>query len=101
MAGLTSGLISKHSSAKFSDIGRVVLKIVRANTLAERPLVEAIDRANQSRRHSLEMSGEPLGGFLVQFGRRRLSVDPDALLRLLHRWREEAIKAGCAPSITR
>jgi hypothetical protein len=27
---------------------------------------------------------------------KKLDVDPDALLRLLHRWREEAIKAGCA-----
>jgi hypothetical protein len=73
MAGLTSGLISKHASANFSDIGRAVLKIARANTLAERALVEAMDRANYSRGHSLEMGGEPLHGFLVQFGRRRLS----------------------------
>jgi hypothetical protein len=73
MAGLTSGLISEHASTNFSDIGRVVLKIARAVTLAERALVEAVDRANQSRRHSLKMGGEPLHGFLVEFGRRRLS----------------------------
>src|SRR3954468_7293594 len=29
---------------------------------------------------------------------KKLEPDEDALLRLLHRWRDEAAKAGCAPS---
>jgi len=69
---------------KTNDLSRPVTPFKQGNTL-----IAVIE---------MSLSSWLVAGIVAGMERhplKKLDVDPDALLRLLHRWREEAIKAGC------
>ena len=69
---------------KTNDLSRSVTPFKQGNTL-----IAVIE---------MSLSSWLVAGIVPDMDRhplKKLDVDPDALLRLLHRWREEAIKAGC------
>ena len=69
---------------KTNDLSRSVTRFKQGNTLTA--VIE------------MSLSSWLVAGIVPGMERhplKKLDVDPDALLRLLHRWREEAIKAGC------
>jgi transposase len=70
---------------KTNDLSRSVTPFKQGNTL-----IAVIEMSLSSRLVAGMVPG------MARHPLKKRNVDPDALLRLLHRWREEAIEAGCA-----